>query len=182
VGDVESNFSELDDFDSLVRTYQTRLLRLVTSFTGDQDLAATIVQDCFLKAYWAREKFRGDCSISTWLHSIALNVMRDYQRLQKPHFWKHAGLTALDPGDSKSYLLSHEPSAETHLLAREQAIRVQHALKSLTPKQRVVFIMRFLDEMEIGEISAATGMSISTVKTHVHRSIQAVRNRLQTAR
>jgi hypothetical protein len=107
------NISELDDFDSLVRTYQTRLLRLVTSFTGDQDLAATIVQDCFLKAYWAREKFRGDCSISTWLHRIALNVMRDYQRLQKPHFWKLAGLTAVDLGDSKFSLLSHEPSPET---------------------------------------------------------------------
>jgi RNA polymerase sigma-70 factor, ECF subfamily len=52
------------------------------------------------------------------------------------------------------------------------------ALKYLSPKQRVVFIMRFLDEMEPQEISAATGMSLSTVKTHIHRAMKSIRTRL----
>jgi RNA polymerase sigma-70 factor, ECF subfamily len=162
----------------LVSTHRARLLRLVTFSTGDLDLAETVVQDCFLKAYRARESFRGDCSVSTWLYTIALNVMRDYQRLQKPHFWKSAGLTAVDLTDARSALASQEPSPETRMLAGEQANRVQLALKSLSPKQRIVFIMRFLDEMELQEISATTGMPLSTVKTHIRRAMKAVRSRL----
>jgi Sigma-70 region 2 len=83
------------------------LLRLVTLSTGDHDLAETIVQDCFLKAYRARESFRGDCSVSTWLFTIALNVTRDYQRLQKPHFWKSASLTDVKLDRRKIFV--HKP-------------------------------------------------------------------------
>jgi RNA polymerase sigma-70 factor (ECF subfamily) len=164
----------------LVRTYRARLLRLVALSTGDQDLAETVIQDCFLRAYNARESFRGDCSVSTWLCTIALNVMRDYQRLQKLQFWKKAGLAAVDLTDAKSVLASEEPSPETRMLVGEQANRVQLALKSLSPKQRIVFIMRFLDEMEPQEISRATGMSLSTVKTHIHRATKTVRSRLES--
>ena len=117
--------------------------------------------------------------MSTWLFTIALNVTRDYQRLQKPHFWKGAKLTDVKLTGDQSSLASSEPSPETRLLAEEQASRVQLALKSLSPKQRLVFIMRFIDEMELPEISAITGMPLSTVKTHVRRAMQAVRNRLR---
>jgi RNA polymerase sigma-70 factor, ECF subfamily len=154
------------------------LLRLIAFSTGDEDLAETIVQDTFLRAYKARESFRGDCSVSTWLYTIALNVMRDYQRLQKLQFWKRANLAAVDLSVESSALASEEPSPETRMLAGEQANRVQLALRSLSPKQRMVFIMRFLDEMELQEISVATGMPLSTVKTHIHRAMTAVRSRL----
>lgn len=151
----------------------------MTLSTGDHDLAETIVQDSFLKAYRARANFRGDCSVSTWLFTIAMNVTRDYQRLQKPHFWRRAGLTSVKLTDAKSSLTSPEPSPETRLLAGEQADLVQLALKSLSPKQRSVFIMRFIDEMELQEISAITGMPLSTVKTHIRRAMKAVRSRLR---
>jgi RNA polymerase sigma-70 factor, ECF subfamily len=173
------NISELDDFDLLVKTYRARLLRLISLSTGDQDLAETVVQDCFLKAYKARERFRGDCSVSTWLCAIALNVLRDYQRLQKFQFWKKANLATVDITDADSPFASGKPSPEARMLVGEQATHVQLALKSLSPKQRMVFIMRFLDDMEPQEISAATGMSLSTVKTHIQRAMKSVRIRLR---
>ena len=150
--------------------------------TGDEDLAETIVQDCFLKAYRARKGFRGECNVSTWLYRIALNVMRDYQRLQKFQFWKRVGQAAVDLSDVNTALASEEPSPETRMLAGEQADRVQLALKSLPGKQRIVFIMHFLDEMEPQEISVATGMSLSTVKTHIQRAMKTVRSRLEGIR
>jgi RNA polymerase sigma-70 factor (ECF subfamily) len=164
----------------LVKSYRARLLRLVSLSTGDQDLAETVVQDCFLRAYHARDGFRGDCSVGTWLSAIALNVMRDYQRLQKFQFWKKAGLAAVDITDVDSPLASEKPSPEARMLAGEQAKLIAVALKSLSPKQRTVFIMRFLDDMEPQEISVATGMSLSTVKTHIQRAMKAVRTRLGT--
>jgi RNA polymerase sigma-70 factor (ECF subfamily) len=150
--------------------------------TGDEDLAETIVQDCFLKAYRARKGFRGECNVSTWLYRIALNVMRDYQRVQKFQFWKRVGQATVDLSDVNTALASEEPSPETRMLAGEQADRVQLALKSLPGKQRIVFIMHFLDEMEPREISVATGMSLSTVKTHIQRAMKAVRSRLEGIR
>ena len=150
--------------------------------TGDEDLAETIVQDCFLKAYRARKGFRGECNVSTWLYRIALNVMRDYQRLQKFQFWKRVGQAAVDLSDVNTALASEEPSPEARMLVWEQADRVRLALKSLPGKQRIVFIMHFLDEMEPQEISVATGMSLSTVKTHIQRAMKTVRSRLEGIR
>ena len=170
--------SELDDFESLVRTHRARLLRLVVFSTGDQDLAETVVQDSLLKAYNARDNFRGDSSVATWLRAIALNVMRDYQRRQKFQFWKKASLTAVRISDAAISLASDQPSPETRMLAREQVRRVELALKSLSEKQRSVFIMRFLDEMELEEISLATGLPVPTIKTHLYRAIKAVRGRV----
>src|ERR1700727_101483 len=74
---VAQTGSELDDIDALVRTYRPRLLRFVMFSIGDADLAESITQDCFLKAYNGRASFRGDCAINTWLTSIAMNLIRD---------------------------------------------------------------------------------------------------------
>ena len=88
--------SELDDIDELVRLHQARIRRFVTYSTGDPDLAETITQDTLLRAYKGRESFRGDCSLSTWLTGIALNVTRDHLRSGRYKFWKHLKATAVD--------------------------------------------------------------------------------------
>ena len=116
--------------------------------------------------------------MGTWLRTITLNVMRDYQRRQKFQFWKKASLTGVSVSDAAISLASGEPSQETRWLAREQVQQVELALKSLSERQRSVFIMRFLDEMELEEISVATGLPPPTVKTHLYRAIKAVRFRL----
>ena len=65
------------------------------------------------------------------------------------------------------------------MLARERAQQVSAALESLSVNQRTIFLMRFIDEMEIQEICQATGMQLSTVKTHLHRAVKAVRLKLR---
>ena len=167
--------TELDDIDTLVRTYRPRLLRFVAFAIGDADLAESITQDCFLKAYNSRANFRGDCSVNTWLTSIALNLIRDHQRLQKFRFWRQARATAIDITDAASFLPSNESSPESRVLVREQALQVQAALAKLSPNQRTVFLMRFAEEMDLAEIATATRMPINTVKTHLHRALKSVR-------
>jgi RNA polymerase sigma-70 factor (ECF subfamily) len=174
--------SELEDIDALVRTYRARLLRFVAFSIGDADLAESITQDCFLKAYNGRASFRGDCSVNTWLTSIAMNLIRDQQRLQKFRFWRQARATAIDITDAASFLPSHETSPETRILAKEKAREVQAALEHLSPNQRTVFLMRFIEEMDLGEIAAATRMPINTVKTHLHRALKSVRAQVGGAR
>jgi len=172
---AERALSELDDIDALVRTYRPRVLRFVAFSIGDPDLAESITQDCFLKAWNGRANFRGDCSVNTWLTSIALNLVRDQQRLQKFRFWRQARATAIDITDAASFLPSNESSPESKILVREKAEQVKAALEDLSPNQRTIFLMRFTEEMELAEIASAMRMPINTVKTHLHRALKSVR-------
>jgi RNA polymerase sigma-70 factor (ECF subfamily) len=178
---AERTGSELDDIDALVRTYRPRLLRFVAFSIGDADLAESITQDCFLKAYNGRANFRGDCSVNTWLTSIAVNLVRDQLRLQKFRFWRQARATAIDVTDAASFLPSQESSPESRILVQEKTLQVQAALEHLSPKQRSIFLMRFAEEMDLAEIATVTKMPINTVKTHLHRALKSVRAQVATA-
>ncbi|MBE7159468.1 MAG: sigma-70 family RNA polymerase sigma factor [Rhodospirillales bacterium] len=178
LGQRERALSELDDIDALVRTHRVRLLRFVTFSVGDDDVAASIVQDCFLKAWANRATFRGESSVATWLTSIAVNLIRDHQRTRKVQFWRKAARTATDVMEMASILPGTESSPERQLLAREQAAAVSRSLESLSANQRTVFLMRFSEEMELADIAVAMGMPVNTVKTHLHRAVKAVRSRV----
>jgi len=89
---------EIEDLEQLVRQYRTRVQRFVFASVRDWDLAETLTQDCFWKAYRNRKTFRGDCSINTWLMRIAVNLVRDHTRSRRFQFWKKAG--RVDCGDS----------------------------------------------------------------------------------
>jgi RNA polymerase sigma-70 factor, ECF subfamily len=178
---TERTASELDDMETLVRTHRPRLLRFVAFSVGDADLAESITQDCFLKAYNARERFRGDCSISTWLTSIAVNLVRDHQRLQKFRFWRQARATAIDITEAANFLPSPESSPESRLLVKEKAAQVYAALQNLSPNQRTVFLMRFSEDLELAEIASITNIPVNTVKTHLHRALKSVRTQVRAA-
>jgi RNA polymerase sigma-70 factor (ECF subfamily) len=178
VSDRVNFITELDDIDLLVKVYRPRLLRYVAFSIGDQDLAETIAQDCLLKAFNGRGSFRGDCSVSTWLFSIANNLVRDHLRTKKFQFWRKARANAVDVHEMASFLPSHESSPETRMLARERAEQVMAVVEALSVNQRRVFLLRFTEEMDLDEISQALGMPVNTVKTHLHRAITSIRQQL----
>jgi RNA polymerase sigma-70 factor (ECF subfamily) len=177
----EQRISELDDIDALVRVYKPKVFRLVAFSISDLDAAESITQDCLLKAHLTRNQFRGDCSVATWLMRIAFNLIRDHSKSQKFRFWKSAAASAIDASDVSQYLASGERSAEAQLIARERVQMVYKALQELSGKQRSIFLMRFVEEMDLSEIAAITGMTVPTVKTHLYRAVGAIRARLGAA-
>jgi RNA polymerase sigma-70 factor, ECF subfamily len=178
----EHRISELDDIDALVRAYKPKVFRFVAFSISDRDAAESITQDCLLKAHLNRNQFRGDCSIITWLMRIAFNLVRDHTKSQKFRFWKSAAASAIDASDVSQYLPSGATSAEMQLIAKERVQMVYEALRDLSGKQRSIFLMRFVEEMDLPDIAAATGMSIPTVKTHLYRAVGAIRARLGGSR
>jgi RNA polymerase sigma-70 factor (ECF subfamily) len=170
--------SELEDIDTLVRLYESRILRYVAFSLGDQDLAATITQDCFLKAYAHRASFRGECSVSTWLFRIANNLIRDQLRAKKFQFWRKASARSVDVSELASFLPSGASSPETMLLVEERTRHVNETLDDLSVNQRKVFLLKFAEDMNLEEISQTMNMPINTVKTHLRRAITAIRSRL----
>jgi len=169
---------ELDDIDALVRIYQARLLRFVACSTGDVDLAETIVQDTLLRAYNCRESFRGECSVNTWLTGIAINVLRDHQRTERYKFWKKVKTTAIDVHEMASFIPAEGSSPEVQLLAKEKVKRLAQVLGTLSPRQRTIFLMKFSEEMPVIDISEVLGIPATTVRTHLHRALKAVRSQL----
>ncbi|HTZ58351.1 MAG TPA: RNA polymerase sigma factor [Acidobacteriaceae bacterium] len=174
----ERALAELDDIDQLVQQHRARLLRFVAFSIGDLDIAESIVQDCFLKAYNARENFRGECSVQTWLNRIAMNLILDHQRTRKFRFWRSVRKTALDIAEIAPILSSGANTPEKDLLVRERVAQVLKALEAVSLNQRAIFLMHFQEEMGLREISLATDMSINTVKTHLHRAMKAVREKI----
>ena len=170
---------ELEDFTSLVARYRPRIFRFLLLSLRDRDAAETLSQECFLKAYKARHAFRGDSKLSTWLTQIALNLIRDHSRNQRLQFWKRTQASgAVFDGLSES-VADRNSSQETALLAKEQVKAVWSAAEKLSEKQRTVFLLRFVEDLDLLEIAEVTGMKEGTVKSHLFRAVEAIRKRLK---
>lgn len=170
---------ELDDFDSLVRLHRPRVFRYILASLRDRDAAENLTQDCFIRAFQARAKFRGESSVGTWLMSIAVNLVRDHATNSRLLFWRRARQTSVDANDASEWLPSRQASPEAAALARQQVAAVWKAAAGLSERQRTVFLLRFVEEMDLLEIAAATGMKEGTVKTHLFRAVAAVRQTLE---
>jgi RNA polymerase sigma-70 factor (ECF subfamily) len=175
---VERSASEINDLDALVRLHWPRVFRFALASLRDPDAAGSVAQDCFLRAYRSRERFRGDCSIQTWLMRIAVNLIRDYARNRRLQFWKRAPASAVDLEDVGQGIPDGGASPESRAMAREQLAAVWNAAGSLSERQRTVFLLRFVEDMDLLEIAAATGMKEGTVKVHLFRALQAIRERI----
>ncbi len=168
--------SGLGDIDELVRTYKSYILRFALVRLRDRDLAESVTQDCFLRAFYSQSLYRGECSVRTWLTTIAINLIHDITRSKRRQFWQEAARSAIDVGDIHDRTPSHHLSPEAHLLLREQLAGIWDTVDGLSKPQREVFLMRFACEMKVTEIADITGMNLSTVKSNLHRGLEAVRS------
>jgi RNA polymerase sigma-70 factor, ECF subfamily len=176
-GTQQAIATPLDDMDSIVATYEQRIFRFHLLSIRDRDVAQSLTQDTFLRAWNARSTFRGDCAISTWLMRIALNLVRDHTRTDRFRFWKRVSETAVDISDISSHVPHRDSSLESRLIANEQLTLVWESVAQLSERQRNVFLLRFLDELELSEIATITGLPVSTVKTHLYRALATIRAR-----
>lgn len=167
-----------DDFAHVAATYRAQIYRFLLSSTRDVDLAETLTQDCLMKAYRNWAGFRGESSALTWLMRIAINVLKDHWRNRRMQFWRQTRTNSVDADEASDWLPSHESSAEQQLLARERVGHVWRAVEKLSGRQRTVFLLRYVEEMEIAEIAASTGLSDGTVKAHLSRALARVRTEL----
>jgi RNA polymerase sigma-70 factor (ECF subfamily) len=147
----------------------------------DPEEADNLTQECFLRAYQSRSSFRGESSLETWLLRIAANLARDHSRNRRSGFWKR--LLGLDGDESAAHnLASEDASPEQLLLAREDVRAVWDVANQLSQQQRAVFLLRFVEEMELSEIASALGLQVGSVKTHLFRAVQKVRGKLRDLR
>jgi len=178
---AESNgpMLELDDFDSLVRRYRPRIFRFLLASLRDRESAENLTQDCFVRAYRARGQFRGAANPGTWLMQIAVNTLRNHMASGRLKFWRSALHKGLDLADLREWIPDRHASPEALALAKEQVQAMWKAAGALSERQRTVFLLRFVEDLNLLEIAAITGMKEGTVKAHLFRALQSVRARLE---
>jgi RNA polymerase sigma-70 factor (ECF subfamily) len=104
--------------------------------------------------------------------------VRDRARNRRLQFWKRATAQALDIQTAGERLADERISSEAKILREERIRAVWNVSASLPEKQRTAFLLRFVEDMELLEIAAAMGLKEGTVKGHLVRAVQAVRERL----
>ena len=176
---VDDPLTEIQDFDHVVQRYWPRILRFLLAAVQDGDIAETLTQDCFLKAYRNRASFRGASSLNTWLMSIAVNLVRDHARNRRFQFWRKAQRSSVDSELIGEWLPDRKISPEKRALVNEEIQAVWDATKDLSDRQRTVFLLRFVEDLDILEIAQATGLSESAVNVHLFRAVRTIRKRVR---
>ena len=172
-----------EEFDAIVRRHQRRVHRFLLMLLRDPEEADNLTQECFLRAYQNLPSFRGESSLETWLLRIAANLARDHARNRKASFWRRLlGLDDEAENGAAAHVASADASPEQVLLAREDVRAVWDVANQLSQQQRAVFLLRFVEEMELTEIADALGLQVGSVKTHLFRALQTVRGKLRDLR
>ena len=176
---------EIELFETIVRTHQRRIFRLLYALLRNAADADALTQDVFVKAWRALGDFKGEAALETWLTRIAINSVRDAVRRRRPvvafadlaregSSGEDALPRGLDPTDGTS--------PERDLLSREIRTRIAEALLGLSPRQRAVFVMKHYEERSIAEIGGITGLDEGTIKSHLFRAARKLRQRLEDLR
>jgi RNA polymerase sigma-70 factor, ECF subfamily len=169
----------LDDFEALVEQHRPRIFRFILASLRDKESAENLTQDCFVRAYKARDQFRGASSARTWLMHIAANLVRNHEASGRLKFWRRTLRADMDVSDAAEWIADRHMSPEQMAAAKQQVEKIWKVATRLSGKQRMVFLLRFVEDMELLEIAAITGMKEGTVKTHLFRALHWVRAALE---
>ena len=153
-------------FNLLVRTYQQRVYWHVRKMVIDHDDADDITQEVFIKIHKHIENFREDSQLYTWIYRIATNECLSFLQRKKRRFF----LPIADVAKELSAKLDHA----THVSGDDIQLKLQKALLKLPDKQRLVFNMKYFDDMSYEEIAAVTDTSVGALKASYHHAVKKI--------
>ena len=158
-------------FSGIVECYSERLYLHIRRFVCCHEDADDLVQEVFIKIWAALPSFRRDAQLFTWIYRIATNEVLNHLRKQK--------FKAIVSLDSESAILEkkidEDPYFNGNLLQRE----LHKAIQRLPQKQRIVFSLRYFDEMTYEEISQITGTSVGALKASYHHAYNKIKEDMQ---
>ena len=170
----------LRDFGPWMVSEQRRIFLLCQRMLADAEDADSATQDTFLKAYQALK--RADAppveDAAKWVTRIAINTCMDRLRSRKWQFWRKRP-SAEDEGAILDLTPERRPSAEDRMFAQEIRGRLSHALSRLSVRQRAVFTLRHFEDRSLEEIGELLGLDTGTVKAHMFRAVNKLREELR---
>ena len=169
--DEKSLYKQLHDastkeaaFTRLVREYQEPLYWQIRRIVVVHDDADDVLQNTFIKAWSAIDSFRGESRLQTWLFRIAINESLNYLNKKKQ-------VLSLDQTDGN---LADMLASDSYFDGDEVQRQFQTAINTLPEKQRLVFNLKYFDEMKYEDISDLLGTSIGALKASYHHAVKKI--------
>ncbi|CAM3895634.1 RNA polymerase sigma factor [Mucilaginibacter galii] len=153
-------------FNLLLKKYQQKIYWHVRRMVINHDDADDLVQDVFIKIWKNLPGFRSDAQLYTWMYRIATNECITFlnKKKQKNNI----------PLDDVSYELAESLADSTYLSGDKVQLKLQQALLTLPDKQRLVFNMKYYDDMKYEEISDVLGTSVGALKASFHLAVKKI--------
>lgn len=158
-------------FNGIVDAYTERLYWHVRRFLCSHEDTNDLLQDIFIKVWTSLSTFRGDAKLYTWIYRIATNEVLNHLRKRKM-----MSLISFESiSASMERKIDEDPSFNGDLIQRE----LHKAIQRLPEKQRLVFSLRYFDEMKYEDISEITGTSVGALKASYHHAYNKIKEELQ---
>jgi RNA polymerase sigma factor (sigma-70 family) len=157
-------------FNMLVRAYQQKVYWLVRKMVIDHDDADDLTQEVFIKIHKAIDSFREDSQLYTWIYRIATNECLTFLNKKKRRFF----LPLEDVGKELSAKIDSAP----YLTGDDIQKKLQKALLTLPDKQRLVFNMKYYDDLPYEDIAQITNTSVGALKASYHHAVKKIENYL----
>lgn len=158
-------------FDPLVSRHTPKIRSLIVLMISNEAEANDLVQETFVRAYRKLASFNNRSSFSTWLHSIAINAVRDYQRrtVRNP-------VDAVE--DPPPYATVRYASPDARAAHRELNEAIQEALDTLSPKLKTAIVCHVIEGISVAAIADIEGCSQATIYWRIHSARKKLRKML----
>lgn len=153
-------------FSQLVDAYSEPLYWQIRKLVGNHQDADDLLQNVFLKVWKNIHNFRGDAKLSTWLHKIAINESLNFIQQER-------NKREITDNTEDEYIMANI-EADEYFDGTAAEAALQKAIASLPEKQRLVFNMRYYDEMKYEEISEILGTSVGALKASYHHAVKKI--------
>lgn len=153
-------------FAEVIAEYSEPLYRQIRRMVQSHDDANDLLQNTFMKAWSNIEHFRGDARLGTWLYKIATNETLSHLERER----KRRGLSL----DEQEVSLINTIEADSDIDGDALALKLRKAIATLPEKQRLVFNMRYYDEMRYDDISEVLGTSVGALKASYHLAVKKI--------
>jgi len=173
------------NFEQIVRDHQEMVFRTLLRLNGSREHIEDLAQEVFLRLYRALPAFRGEARLTTYLYRIVVNVAQDEwkrrRRVERPLVSISAPVSSDEDGDANwEDRLAHPGlDAEEQLSERQFGDLVERQLQQLSDAERMVIVLYHQEERSYEQIAEALKLPMGTVRTHLHRGRQKLREGIQ---
>jgi RNA polymerase sigma-70 factor (ECF subfamily) len=171
--------TEPQEFEAFVKAYQNMVFTGAVRLLGNETEAEDIAQEVFLKAYERFHELRHSPTVGGWLKTVTRNLCLNHLTRYRRRWRFFSELVAEHEGEESQ---PEWPAPQTHdqdLAASDRRRLLESALQKLPPAQRVALVLYHFEDLDYEEIAAKLHITLSKVKTDIHRGRESLRRRLQ---
>ncbi|NDV79129.1 RNA polymerase sigma factor [Dysgonomonas sp. 511] len=166
IGQLQNPDTQRQGFSVLVKEFSEPLYWQIRKIVLSHDDANDVLQNTFIKVWTSIDNFRGDSKLSTWLYRIAINEAISFLNRQRS-----ANNVSLD--DADTFLVS-KLEGDEFFDGDEAQMKLQKAILTLPEKQRIVFNLKYFDEMKYEQMSEILDTSVGALKASYHHAVKKI--------